>query len=384
MNLQLSRRPLYSISNGRFLLATICLLFTGASTAWAAEFNGTATSPDGKKNGATKFFYDTGNELSGTVLDQATAAALGLGAVDKAGVFTPAKGGTPSIQPMNGAYDLWCFDDVTVEVTDSRGKKCKLKQRVYVAKNKVKGNASLAGESILNAAWINGVMGAQFGAGKKAKAFWPLAPPKKKKAEKKAVMLADTNTGAIQNVFSLNATTGLTGIQQLDFTYESLSEYTFLTQEHAELLGLTPFGTVDLAAVDPESLHSLDWSFSNGTGSQDTGSPTMGQTVFQAVDPFQLQIQLFDEPGIPPLTSQNSNPVLILDGSNPYASDFSVLGSDFADTYGENLGYFNLPDGDLFVLVPEPSTVILGLILVGSFAARYWSIRGRPKELSSA
>jgi len=337
--------------------------------ALAATFPGKATV--GKNSAKADFVYDTGNEVPGTILDPQFANDLGLGTWDKKkGVFTPPKG-TKGLFSNDKAYSFWCFDDVTISGTDSKGNVCDFKQQVYVIKSRDgegKGegsaNKSLEGENIVNQDWINGVKAGQIGAGAKATHQWPAKFALKR--FKNAVPVIDTPSGAVQQTFGVTFSTPLISLTG-DVVYESVSDYTFLTEAQATALGLTVVDSIDLSVVDPLSLNAIGWAFQN----------RLNQTVF---DVAELEnIDLFGS-GPGDFLSTASGRVLILDSGN---SDFGILGNDFLAALGNRVGYANGAGSggvDQFFTVPESAGVVYVIIAGMSLLASHCTFNRRTTQ----
>lgn len=321
------------------------------SPAWAggAEFNGTATSADGKTTTPTaKYEYNTQNNNL-TVISIDTAVALGLGTFDKTtGVFTPnndpSTGKAPPADMFNrGTVTGYDYQNITITITGSDGNPCPFKlSKVFVTKdNKTGANGVWSNDNTLNVDYINGIKGSIFGAGTNAKGFWPATPPADAKpASKKVDVTGDTR--ATFN-FQLQGNNGSSNI--LPSLYESGTDNTYIPLAEAQALDLTLSSSpVDLSVLDPSDLATLIKDDLNSDG----------QTLFfEAVLP-----SLDDAYG---LAAPNVDlTVLVNDDAN---SAFGILGADALADYAN----YSQPDGTQFLaVVPEPSSfAVLGTALAG-------------------
>ena len=290
----------------RWCLATgVVVLLTSAFAS--ASYDGKASKGD--KSCTAKFKYDTENGLDGTVISQDCAHSLGLGTKKADGTFE-APAGTPEIKPNNGVYQLWCFPDVTIELTDSEGNKCPVKQTVYVAKDQNGGNKVLADKNIVNQHWINEAKACQSGAGAKAKGYWNPGwepPPKKKPIEKQQVPVPPRNVEKYQGSW------GKPGqIMEMPTIHEPESKHSYLPQSVIDQLGLPPAGPmIHVPSADPDGYEALQLGFFVNNG----------QEFFQ---PFHLPV--FDT-GLGPV---QQGIVLAIDDSN---CSVAISGANFMQDY---------------------------------------------------
>jgi hypothetical protein len=332
------------------MMAAIALIVPNPA---AAQFFKGSVMVGGKTVAVPNWEYDTQNAADGSLLDPTIAAELGLGTFDKkTGVFTAPKG-TATKKFNNGTVDTFCFPKVTVGAIDSKGKNCTFEQTVYVVMD-LKGANKTFASNTLNQGWINGVMGAQFGAGAKAFGRWPIDPTKvgALEAKKNATALVDAKSRYIEQTFKPTVTGGGHS-RAFGMVYDSLSSYTFLTQTEAKALHLTGKGLIDLAKVSPETLHALLVA-----NVDQTKATVFNTTTINYID-------LFGTGSPADRLTNGTGTVLILPNSD---SAFGILGNDFVGSLGDRIGEFGgaSPNRtDVFTLaVPEPASLVL--LVVGA------------------
>jgi hypothetical protein len=347
----------------KLLLITAAAIAALSSAAWAggSEYDGSASSSDGKKTSTGKFEYNTQNN-GNSVISQDTAVALGLGTLDGSGVFTPNKDPSTGKAPKdfnhnNGSITGYVYADITITVTGSDGKKCTYKGPVEVVKDRVGGNKAWAKDNTLGTDWINNVKGAIYGAGDKAQAFWPRDPPKKKKTSSKTTFdINPTNDSRLTFDFKLGGN-GATTI--LPMVYETGTDFSYIPFSVAQALHLTLSPSpVDLSVFAPEDLRTL----------QVDQFDENNQTQF-----YQATLPSLDDVGGIASTQFNLT-LFVNDDAN---SQFGILGTNALSHYA----YFSQidpsdPDGigqSVLAGVPEPRvwiTLLLGFGMVGLVARR--------------
>ena len=237
-------------------------------TAEAKDFAGKAKK--GENECTENFIYDTGNALPGSVISIDCAVALGLGTKATAeGVttFTPTagQGATGPFNINNGAYQVYCFTDIEITCTDSRGVECSFTDEAYVAVNNSGANRVIAGSSILNQDWINGVMALLRGAGDAARGEWGELPQNTQgqpqqpadAGQSSSDVQPDNDPGAKDgSVRALGFGTNPNPVPNF-WMYGSAFKNSYLSDELAFQIAEGPSGEIDPIDIDPDEFALL-------------------------------------------------------------------------------------------------------------------------------
>ncbi len=232
---------------GALLAGAGLVLGIAGAASGGVDRPGSVFNGDLEKDGL-QWTYDTGASI--TLLSREAAQCIGLLADDDNDGIPDAADAQASAN--NGSVQLWCFDDVGVQVEDSQNDLCTDFTTVYVSKN----DDFWAGQNLLGrdirrrfrGQWddfteeVNWRVENPFLADLfRGKAFKPKTDSKNGKVRK----VAD-----VQLVNLGNETT-------LEMSFSNISQLSFVPESVAMQLELEPLELIDLPATDPELYERL-------------------------------------------------------------------------------------------------------------------------------
>ncbi len=309
--------------------SVLCLAAAGALAQTDVKVDGTVEF--GGKSCDVKFLFDTGASQSIVSLD--TAIRLGL-------VKDGKPVGNNGEKEFNGGeLKTWCFDNVTLNATDSKGNKCPFKTTVYVSQKA----DDLSKDNILGVPWQTGADACYRAKGQSV--LWPWEKPPPADPKKPATPKTDTKSGTIKKVFDVGF--GYAGNKAVaDMVYMS-SPFSILPQSIAKELGAPVVGSVDLKSLSPEEYLLLSLSDQNLTL----------QSLFDVIE-----VDLFDL-GIGPVGSLAK--LLV---SSDLNSDFGILGDDLLQGELNGATYlYSATEMSLYFNIPSPG--VLTLLVGGALVA---------------
>lgn len=301
-----------------------------------------------KKSCKADFKFDSGADV--TIISRQCAIDLGL--LDEKG-NAPDK--TPERDFNKGLYKTWCFENVTIEATDSQGVKCPAKTTVYVSRVK---DDYLSGRNLLGKPWMEAVDACY--RAKDNTVRWPWEKPCPDAPKKTSGTSVDPQApnGSGKQTFDVKLG-GSGGEQTLPMVVYSDSAYSFAPESLLQSIGAQPTGgQVDLALLDPDLLLAL------GIGNQNNNA----QSFFDVFLVPTVDLGLGGEitSSLQFLASDDFNSAFGVLGNNILGSD-NYLFRPNDDGSGQSAIYLQCPE-----TIPTGSTLAATVMIAGALGRGVW------------
>lgn len=319
---------------------------------------GVVTTPGGGLCTGT-FQFDGGNGAGAVLLDYTCATSAGLGQSGAGGTFVPPAGTGCAV--VNGNDPMWVFPCITVAATDSNGNVCFCKTTVFVAKNP----GSHLNANILSRAWgaCVGAVDPTYGS-----AVWPAAV--QVGYELLTVNTSSQSLGSEAPCFpitlrGIDVGAGVPIANELAI-YAGCCAYSFIPQQLAADLNLTPVETVDLSVFHPDTVKGLDIQGLRGNG----------QTLFDVVALPEIDFGDGPRSGLAlVIDDANSSKVILGGGDTDLLAGFSHIPGRGAG--GEDalvMGSVSSPIAPLHAFQPTPAVVKSngGVVIAPALPSQGW------------